>query len=140
MITDPHSQADSVWKLLGMILFTAAILAGVSVVVAQGAFEKHGTSGATASYVAAGLCWVTSTVALVVVFGFRKNSASVSGLLVSIIIRTLGPLCLGHALGRMFPDLAEAGLFGFVVIHYLVSLLLETVFAVRILSRKQKAS
>jgi hypothetical protein len=92
------------------------------------ASARHGVSGLTALGVAAGVCWVAATAALLVTVWLRAHV--VSGMLLAMPLRMGLPLLVGVALDSRGGPLADAGVFGWIVVFYLVVLAVETPLAV----------
>jgi len=102
--------------------------------------QARGINGALAAGVAAALCWLGSTAALVIAgISSRKNHA-VQGHLLGTIFRLGLPLVAGIVLQKFGGPLAEAGVFGLIVVFYLITLIAETVLALRFIKRPENAT
>jgi len=114
--------------LLGAILLLTAILAGVVV------SKSYGMVGLYACLCAFAVCWISSSLALALTLFTSGGIQAVSGMFLAMGVRTALPLGFGVLMNLVGGPLVEAGLFGLIVIHYLVGLLAETTIAVKILS------
>ena len=103
------------------------------------AFVRTGWSGVTAATVAALVCWFAATLALAIVVLFRGPKYGVSGILGSMLIRMALPLVAGTALSRQGGPLAEAGVFGMIVVFYLFTLAIETWLSVSLVGQVSSA-
>lgn len=99
------------------------------------AHSKHGTDGTVAAVVAAAVCLVAGCLAISVTSLFQSMGQGMNGLLLSMIIRTGIPLVAGVSLSMQRGPLAEAGVFGMIVLNYLIMLTIETISAVRIVQQ-----
>jgi hypothetical protein len=123
-----------------LIVAVLALFVPVSVF----AFLRYGWMGVIAAAVAAAVCWLAATLALAIVVLFRGPKHGVSGILGSMLIRMALPLVAGTVLSRQGGPLAEAGVFGLIVIFYLFTLAIETWLSVSLVgpvsSNKQSAA
>lgn len=92
--------------------------------------SKYGQPGIVAAVVAASVCWLCATAALVVAGRVAGTPNALNGQLASIGLRTVIPLIVAIALDGQVPYLAAAGFFGMMVPAYLVSLVAETLLSV----------
>jgi hypothetical protein len=118
--------------IVGAALVLTAI--GASLVV----YPSHGAMGVWAAIVAAAVCWTSAGLALVVTAQPAKGPQAVVNMMLAMLVRMAGPLAIGAAMMLVGGPLAEAGLFGLMVVHYLVALLVETVVAVRLVAPQTK--
>jgi len=102
-------------------------------------FPWHGWSGVLAAGVSGLLCWLASSAALVVTTLTAGSSKAVGGTLLSMLLRTAVPFVMALVLMRISRPLADAGLFGMVLVNYLVLLTVETVLAVRVIQTGRSA-
>src|SRR5437870_31246 len=98
-----------VW--LSLVVLVAFLIVGGAV----GA--TRGVGGFLAAALAAGLCWFGSTVALLIAGSLGSNRA-VYGHLTGMFFRLGVPLMAGIAFQRQGGWLAEAGVFGLIVVFY----------------------
>lgn len=112
----------------------------VFVFVSSIAFRWHGPSGVLAAGASGLICWFAASAALYVTARTAGSPNAVGGTLLSIILRTVVPILVCLALMRISRPLADAGLFGMVLVNYLVVLAVETVLAVRVVQSGQTAS
>jgi hypothetical protein len=115
----------------------AIVVVVVFPVVGYWAYARHGTDGIEAAAVAASVCWLSATMALVVTGWPRDPSQAVVGTLVAIPLRLVLPLAVGALLDLRGGSMAAAGVFGLVVVFYLVTLAAETTL---ILCLKERAT
>lgn len=112
------------WLLLVAVLVFAA--------VACFSFARHGNIGVLAAAVASLLCFVSAAAALFVTGMMTGTPNALTGSLLGILLRTMVPFFISILLVQAFRPLADAGLFGMVLVNYFVVLAVETVLAVRI--------
>ena len=103
-------------------------------------YPRHGWSGVLAAGVSGLVCWLASSAALFVTTYTAGAPHALHGTLFSIILRTAVPFLVSLILIQMSKPLADAGLFGMVLVNYLVVLAVETVLAVRVIQAGQSAS
>jgi hypothetical protein len=118
--------------LLGAVLGIAASIAAVF------AFESHGGDGVVATVLAAVVCWISAAAALVITVQTTGGPQAVTGLFLAIGMRTFPPLMVGVAGTIVGGRLADAGLFGLIVIFYLLALVVETCVAVKLVSARPR--
>ena len=135
-------------NLVLSILILAVTLAVVSGVAGYVTSQRVGQVAYAASALAAVVVWLAGSLGLLVTMHAPGNQASVTALLMAMLLRIGLPLGtvviltqLGTQAGGDTPvgwvaRLGEAGFFGLVVVHYLVALMIETVLSVRWLSRQ----
>lgn len=130
-------RAGSLWvACIVLTLVTGAVLPAFLWV----GHRHHGGTGMAAAGVAAGVCWGGAMVALVVGGLFRHSKHAVSGVLAGMLFRMGVPLMAGAALDWQGGPLAEAGVFGMILVYYFVTLAAETLLAVRLVSPRSKTS
>jgi hypothetical protein len=95
-------------------------------------FERHGWWGLAAAAVAGLVCFVSATASFLVTALTAGTPNALSGTLFGIFLRTMIPFLVTILLVQSVAPLAEAGLFGMVVITYLVVLAVETTLVVRV--------
>ena len=102
------------------------------------AYNKHGSNGLIAAGLAGAICWSGAMIALVLVGVFRKSpNQIVSATLLGMLFRMGLPLIAGLVITSAGGPLADAGLFGMILVFYLVGLVVETILSVRILGSSQ---
>ncbi len=114
--------------LLGAALLVTALFASVLVI------KSHGMMGILAAFCAFAICWISGTLALAITLHTTGGMQAVSGMFLSIAVRTGLPLLMCVSANIFGGPLAEVGLFGLILVHYLVGLLAETCIAVRMVS------
>ena len=126
------------------LLFGCAILLVVVLVsfpfAAWVTYLRYGTPGVAASAIAAFVCGSAAIMALVFTIVTRNTPNAVAGLFFSIFLRTFIPLLAALILSNSSESLAEAGIFGQIVVFYLLLLPVETVLAVRLMNRMTKGA
>jgi hypothetical protein len=120
------------------VALVGAVLLLVALCAAPLALERHGIDGLIACFVAAALCWLSASSALLITVLTAHGPQVVSGLFLAIGIRMGAPLVAGVAATVADTRLAEAGLFGLIVVHYLVALAAETPVAVYLVSSRNR--
>ena len=100
--------------------------------------HSNGWDGVWAAAVAAAICWVGSLTALVVSAMFGQGTNAASGVLLGMVFRMGVPFAVGVAFHRHGGMLAEAGVFGMILGYYFVTLVVETVLAVRLTAPTDK--
>ena len=137
---------------------TLAVVSGVAGYVTS---QRVGQAAYAASALAAFVVWLAGSLSLLVTMrttgiSDHGNQAGVTALLMAMLLRIGLPLAAVVLLTQLGGDtqvgagedtqvawaarLGEAGFFGFVVVHYLVALLVETFLSVRWLSRQGSIS
>ena len=124
-------------------IWTAAATLTLVVVVAFPLFawfghHSNGWSGVWAAGVAAATCWGGALTALVVGAMFGQGANAVSGVLLGMVFRMGVPLAVGMVFHRLGGTLAEAGVFGMILGYYFVTLVVETVLAVKLTAPTDK--
>jgi hypothetical protein len=104
-------------------LVIIAALAAVGFYLSQ----HSGDLGWQAAAIAAGVCGLGSTLALVLTALCRGPNGALYSLLFGMLFRMGLPLGVGVWLTKTSPDLADAGVFGAILVTYLVTLAVETV-------------
>jgi hypothetical protein len=118
---------------LGLSLVTAFLVLGWT------GYVRAGWSGVFAAGVASGICLASGVAALwVSTRACARNG--VQAVLIGTLIRTGAPLVLGVILASRGGPLAEAGVFGMILICYLLMLVVETLLAVRVMKSSRNVS
>jgi hypothetical protein len=94
------------------------------------AYVEFGVAGVKTAGVAAAICWLAATLALLVTGSVRNSPHAVAGILIAGGLRFALPLVSGFALQHSGGDLAETGIFRWMLIFYLLTLSVETVLSV----------
>ena len=92
--------------------------------------RRSGPDGLRAVLLAAGICWFAASAALMVTGCLRNSPYATAGILVATGLRLGLPLASGLALQHHGGELAEAGVFGWIVVFYLLTLAIETTLCV----------
>ena len=131
MIEQPTRQPQS--SPPGGLVWRCAMLAAVVWVAFCGvvwfAHERSGAVGVQAAAVAAAVCWFSGTLALVSASLFRDPRQMMFQLLFGMIFRMGLPLGIGIMLQTRGGVLSHAGVFGYIVGFYLLTLVVETFLA-----------
>ena len=132
---------QSRWQpvLLRILALTAVVLAAWPIVAAVSTAQK-GTSTWAAAGLAAGICWLGATMALVLLACFRDPKTAVQGVLLGMVFRLGLPLVGGLTLSQQSAVLRDAGFFGLVLIFYFVTLATETLLAVSMVNNHPHAA
>lgn len=93
-------------------------------------FSRHGQAGLWAAVVAALICWLSATAALILTALFVGTTQAFQSQLGGIMLRTMVPFALGLFIQQQSSYLAGAGFFGLLVLAYLVALATETLLCV----------
>ena len=93
--------------------------------------SMRGLNGVLAASTAAAICWFGATVALLMVGLSSRSNQAVPAHLLGMFFRFGLPLGAGIILEKAGGPLAEAGVFGLIVVFYLITLVAETLLALR---------
>ena len=115
----------------GVFWLAVAVVATLGVVV-PAVRSQHGSAGVEAAVVAAVVCWLSGGLALASLMWWRRQNLPIQGALSAIGVRTFIPLGAGVFLSSRGGALAEAGVFGLIVVFYLVTLVVDTLISVKI--------
>ena len=110
-------------KACGLLLISvvAAWVLGSSFVI-----QRSGTDGVMAVSLAAAICFTSSVTALIVTGLTRNPSHSLHGPLFAILLRMAPPFAFIAVLRVVGGVLVEAGVCGWIVVFYLLTLSIET--------------
>ena len=100
--------------------------------------NSRGSTGVMAASTAAAICWFGSTVALLMAGYSSRSNQAVHGHLLGMFFRLGLPLVAGMCLQKAGGPLADAGVFGLIVVFYLVTLVAETVLSLRFIKHSQQ--
>ena len=106
---------------------------GLLALVGWFAFSRHGTGGIMTAGVAAMICFLPAAAALYLIALTTGTPNALSGTLASMILRTALPFFVTIFMVQAFKPLADMGLFGMVLINYLVVIAVESALAVRLI-------
>jgi hypothetical protein len=144
MTVDREHQNITTRQIPEGLFFGCAILLAVVLVSFPFAgwvsYLRYGMTGVAASAVAAFVCGSAAIMALVFTIVTRNTPNAVAGLFFSIFLRTCVPLLTAFILSNSSGFLAEGGIFGQIVVFYLLLLPVETVIAVRLMNRITKGA
>ena len=120
------------YSLLSACLRLALCEIGFFLAVVLFAYFKRGFDSLLAVAVAAVVCGSAATLALLLTGWLRDSRRAAFGMLLATMPRLGIPLVAGVALDRMGGTLAQAGVFGWIVAFYLMTLVVETVLSLNL--------
>ena len=121
-----------VWLLL--------VSLGAFAACAAFAFPRHGWSGVTAAALATLIVGCSAAAALWSTGITVGTPKAMQGMFLGVFLRTVVPFLLSILMTQAFSPLADAGLFGMVLINFLVMLTVETFLVVRIVQTHAPAA
>jgi|GEM_PF-5908917 len=98
------------------------------------ASHKSGTDGVIVALVAAVTCWVSSCAALILTTVMCSKNPDITGVMAGMLLRTGVPLVVAFILNQSSSFMATNGIFGWILVFYLVTLFVETILSVRYLT------
>jgi hypothetical protein len=120
------------------IIVACGVLTGVCLAVwplfAVVGYAHSGWMGILAALVAAGICWGGAIAGLVITGLLRLTSQPVQGVLLGMFPRLAVPLLACVLFARTGGQLVEAGVLVMVLLYYFVTLTVDTLLLVRIIS------
>jgi hypothetical protein len=131
--TQSSVDAGTHHRLFQACAVLAAVVTAAFVAIAWISSTRHGSQGVVAAAVAAGVCLASGIAALAATAAFRNTPSQLTGVFLAMLLRTGVPLAAAITLTNASPMLARAGLFGTMVVFYLLTLAVETVLSVRLL-------
>ncbi|MCC9605270.1 hypothetical protein LOC69_05170 [Blastopirellula sp. JC733] len=137
MNTEPSDNGPKSTGLLSQ-LWPSALALTIAValptpLLAWYANTQHGEIGIQAVLLAAMICWGSSLAALTLIVTYRRTPFGLHAAMAGIGLRTGIPLAIGAFLKQAEGPLAEGGVFGMIMVYYLLTLLVETMLAARLL-------
>jgi len=127
------SEKDSRPGLGKSCLLLTIIVLAVFPLFAWFGYSRHAMDGVFAASIAGGVCWLGATLALVTTVLLQGSPSAVSGTLLGTAFRTGLPFLSAFALAQMGGPIAKAGVVGMIVAYYLLTLVAETLLAVRLI-------
>jgi hypothetical protein len=124
------AKAAKYIAVLGIALAVAAALAGAV------ASQRVGTRAYEASAIAALINWVAGSLGLVTIVATRNTLHRINGALAAMASRMVLPLIAVLYFTRSHHPLVGYGIVGFIVVHYLIGLTIETLMTLRLVSGK----
>ena len=118
--------------LAACLWLTAAMLV-VTIGLAGYAFVRSGRIGVTSAIAAGSVNWLAALMALSIVARLRGGPWVIHGVMAGTLFRVGIPLFVGILLTRTAGPLANAGVFGMIVVCYLVGLVVDTLLALRLI-------
>ena len=113
--------------LLSAFALLAGLAAGYFVYARQGAIALQAVA------IADVCCWLSATAALLLAGSLRNTPHAVSGVLGGTLVRMLPPLAVAGICRAVAPAISQAGLFGYMVLFFLLMLVAETLLLVWLL-------
>jgi hypothetical protein len=141
-VNSEASEPDSsgLRSVVAGIALVGCVLLIVATITSSIIWSRHGANGLLACLVAAGVCWVSASAALLITAITAGGPQAVAGLFMSIAVRTGVPLGAAALATTVGGPLADAGLFGLIVIHYLAALVVETAYAASMVSARARGA
>ncbi|MEW4454216.1 hypothetical protein AB1L30_16200 [Bremerella sp. JC817] len=115
------------WMLLGVV--------GVFPLFAAYGYTKYQLDGVFAAVTAASVVLLAMEAALLLTILFRSSEMKIQSVLLGMFFRAGIPLVFGMLMHKAGGPLAEAGLFGMILVYYLLTLAVETILAVQLVSQ-----
>jgi hypothetical protein len=78
---------------------------------------------------AAAICWLSATIALIAFHFFRQRGNGAAGTLIGTLVRLGIPVVIGIAATNAGGKLRDEGFFGLIVVFYMVALAADTILA-----------
>ncbi len=138
--SDERLKRQTASSLVGQCCVLALVVIFAFPWLAFLGFRQHSWDGVAAVAVAGSICFLAGCLALVVTWRLRSRESALNGLLLSMICRTGIPLLVAAVLSMQGGWLAEAGVFGKIMLYYLIVLFAETYLAVRTIKSSDPAS
>ncbi len=138
--TDPQKQIARWPFLLARLVLLAGIVGVAGLIAWHWNGKKHGAVGAELAIFSMLGCGCSAGLALLTVGLTTGGQRAFAGLMISILFRTLGPLALGVVWRLMHPEWSIKNLTEVHVSLFLVSLTVETILVVDIVSNFSKTS
>ena len=115
------------WMLLGVL--------GVFPLFAAYGYTRFEINGIFAAATAASVVLLAMEAALLLTILFRDSEMKIQSVLLGMFFRAGIPLVFGMLMHKAGGPLAEAGLFGMILVYYLLTLAVETILAVQLVSQ-----
>jgi hypothetical protein len=126
------ASLNKVARAAKYIALLGLFLAGVSAAAGAVAARQYGTVAYQASALAAFLIWLVGGASLAIVASAKAPMARLNAALAAMLVRMVLPLVAVVYFTRSDHPLADAGVVGLIMVHYLAGLVIETLMAVRI--------
>lgn len=135
---DRHAVSSPPQRKLGALLRLCGILTLVLLVIGAAALgwrlAMQDRWGSIAVGIAVGSSWLGAAAALILTALARGPNAGLTSLVGGMFFRVATPLITATAAQRLSVELADAGVFGWTVLFYLVALVTETLLSLRLLN------
>ena len=123
--------------LASLLLGAFACLAGLA--AGCFAYSRQGAIALQAVAVADITCWLSATAALLLAGSLRNTPHAISGILGGTLVRMTAPLAASAGCKLLAPELFQAGLLGWMVVFFLLTLAIETLLLVGVVSSSRAA-
>ena len=127
-------------SLIKAIVVLSTVVFVAFVVLATVAWQRHQSIGVLAAVLATAVCWSSSVAALCLTYRTTGSPNALAGVMGGIMLRTGIPMAFGIIGSSANSQLANAGLLGMTMLMFLLSLAVETLMAVGIVTASQKNS
>ena len=118
-------------------LILTAIMGATIAVVAGVVWFWKGPTATNAALIAGATCWIGASGALFCSAWLSPKGKAVEAHLCGTFFRLGLPIATGILLQKLVPWLAEAGIFGLIVVFYLVSLPTETLLSLKFIKKTE---
>jgi hypothetical protein len=130
----------SVWGCIALFTFLFALAAPLVGLAARESLPAYGRAGLVATCLAAFICWFASVASLLCTSVFRGPQVALFSMLFGMLFRMGLPLMVGMMVNSSIPQLAAVGVFGQIVVFYLISLVLERMLSLSLVSSAHSVS
>jgi hypothetical protein len=124
----------SVWGCIALLTAVVVIAAPLVGLVAREGLPTYGRPGVVATCLAALVCWFASVASLLATSIFRGPQMALFSMLFGMLFRMGLPLMVGLAVNGSVPQLAAVGVFGQIVVFYLITLVTERMLALSLVA------
>ncbi|MBI1247454.1 hypothetical protein GC197_06350 [bacterium] len=134
LASDAHRAFHFAWQDFLPCLWMLLAIVGVYPFFAIYGYAFYQVNGVLSAALAAAVVLLAMQAALLVSILFRNSDQRVASVLISMSLRAGIPLTSAMCLHTAVGPLADAGLFGMILVYYLLTLAVETLFAVQLVS------
>lgn len=129
----------SVWGCVALLTVVFGIAAPLVGLTARVGLPSYGRAGVVATCLAAAVCWFAAVASLVATSLLRGPQVALFALLFGMLFRMGLPLVVGLVVSSSIPQLAAVGVFGQIVVFYLIALVTERLLALSLVASAQTA-
>ncbi len=137
--SEPHTQnaatPRATWRTYLPCVWLALVVVAAFPVLAIYGYMQYEFAGLLAAISAGLVCLLGSEIALLLTIWSYGSDQKIQSVLLGIFFRTGIPLVFGMLTYMTGGPLAEAGLFGMILVYYLLTLAVETILAVHLVSQ-----